>query len=200
MRLESVTLRGWRRYREERSFRFEPGVNVLHGPNESGKSTLLEALVRGLFDRHTSKTRDLKAIVPVGSTLAPEVELVLAVDGGRWKARKRFLREPVAELWSEVGGRWQLDHEGDRADRMLRDLLRGEGTRGGARPEHRGLAQALWYLQGPVGRLAELYGSSFHIAGLGLMGSLNLVMIGGLLGLAGAWLAVSRHLARIEPR
>jgi len=29
---------------------------------------------------------------------------------------------------------------------------------------------------------------------------LNLVILGGLLGLAGAWLAVSRHLARIQPR
>ena len=62
------------------------------------------------------------------------------------------------------------------------------------------VAMALWYLQGPVGQLAALYGSSFEISGLGLMGSLNLVMLGGLLGLAGAWLAVTRHLARIEPR
>ena len=32
------------------------------------------------------------------------------------------------------------------------------------------------------------------------MGALNLVILGGLLGLAGAWLAVTRHLAHIEPR
>ncbi|MEM1112577.1 MAG: permease-like cell division protein FtsX [Pseudomonadota bacterium] len=62
------------------------------------------------------------------------------------------------------------------------------------------VALALLYLQAPVGRLAALYGTSFELSGLGLMGSLNLVMVGGLLGLAGAWLAVSRHLAAIEPR
>jgi DNA repair exonuclease SbcCD ATPase subunit len=41
-----------------------------------------------------------------------------------------------------------LDHEGDEADARLCDILRGEATtRTAARPEHRGLAQALWYLQ-----------------------------------------------------
>jgi len=59
---------------------------------------------------------------------------------------------------------------------------------------------ALWFLDAPVQRLAELYQSSFRLSGLGLMGSLNLVLVGGLLGLAGAWLAVSRHLGDIEPR
>jgi len=59
---------------------------------------------------------------------------------------------------------------------------------------------ARWYLQEPVARLAALYGSPFELAGLDVMGALNLVLLGGLLGLAGAWLAVARHLAEIEPR
>jgi cell division transport system permease protein len=59
---------------------------------------------------------------------------------------------------------------------------------------------ALWFLGQPVGQLAQLYGSSFTLRGPGLMGSLNMVVMGGLLGLAGAWLAVSRHLVNIEPR
>lgn len=62
------------------------------------------------------------------------------------------------------------------------------------------VAGALWFLGEPVARLAELYQSRFELGGLGIMGSLNLVVLGGLLGLAGAWLAVSRHLSRIAPR
>ena len=59
---------------------------------------------------------------------------------------------------------------------------------------------SLWYLQGPVQELAGLYQSEFALRGLGLMGALNLLILGGLLGLAGAWLAVTRHLSEIEPR
>ncbi len=62
------------------------------------------------------------------------------------------------------------------------------------------VSAALWYLQGPVGELARLYQSSFTLRGPGVMGVLNLVILGGMLGLAGAWLAVSRHLSAIEPR
>jgi cell division transport system permease protein len=62
------------------------------------------------------------------------------------------------------------------------------------------VAASLWFLGEPVNRLAELYDSDFRLAGLGVMGALNLILVSGLLGLAGAWLAVARHLSEIEPR
>ncbi len=62
------------------------------------------------------------------------------------------------------------------------------------------VSAALWFLEIPVGNLAALYQSSFELSGLGVMGALNLVILGGILGLAGAWLAVGRHLSAIEPR
>jgi len=62
------------------------------------------------------------------------------------------------------------------------------------------VAVSLWYLQEPVGKLALLYQSNYQLRGLGIMGGLNLVIVGGFLGLTGAWLAVTRHLAGIVPR
>jgi cell division transport system permease protein len=59
---------------------------------------------------------------------------------------------------------------------------------------------SLWFLQEPVSELARLYHSDFRLRGLGIMGGLNLIILGGLLGLAGAWLAVSHHLGEIQPR
>ena len=53
---------------------------------------------------------------------------------------------------------------------------------------------------GPVADLAALYQSDFELRDLGIMGALNLLILGGALGLLGAWLAVSRHLAGIEPK
>ncbi|NQX89788.1 MAG: ABC transporter permease [Halioglobus sp.] len=62
------------------------------------------------------------------------------------------------------------------------------------------VSSALWFLEEPISELVLLYESAFRLTGLGIMGALNLIILGGLLGLTGAWLAVSRHLARIEPR
>ncbi len=59
---------------------------------------------------------------------------------------------------------------------------------------------SLWFLESPVAELAALYQSDFSLEGLGMMGALNLLVLGGLLGLTGAWLAVTRHLAAIQPR
>ncbi len=58
---------------------------------------------------------------------------------------------------------------------------------------------ALFLLSGPVERLAGLYESDFSLSWLGPGTTLTLLLIGTLLGLAGAWLSVSRHLNDISP-
>lgn len=58
---------------------------------------------------------------------------------------------------------------------------------------------SLRLVAGPVARLASAYQGSFDLAGLGLGGSALLCAGGAAIGLAGAWLAAGRHLARIEP-
>ncbi|HLU05504.1 MAG TPA: permease-like cell division protein FtsX [Woeseiaceae bacterium] len=62
------------------------------------------------------------------------------------------------------------------------------------------VAYGMFALREPVGRLAGLYDSSFSILSLSLIESLITVGTGVALGLAGSWLAVARHLRRIEPR
>jgi cell division transport system permease protein len=62
------------------------------------------------------------------------------------------------------------------------------------------VCMALWYLGQPVSALAELYQSDFRLQWRGVIGALEVILIGAALGLAGAWLAVSRHLGEIEPR
>lgn len=148
MIIEQISMKNWRGYRERHTFQFKDGINLLAGRNEAGKSTLFEVLTRVLFDRHNSKTEEIRAIQPVGSSLGPEAQVEFRVDGKRYRATKRFLQNPQSALYSDRGGIWELDHEGDAADAKLREILRGEATaRTAARPEHRGLAEALWYLQ-----------------------------------------------------
>ncbi|MEE8058536.1 MAG: permease-like cell division protein FtsX [Pseudomonadales bacterium] len=62
------------------------------------------------------------------------------------------------------------------------------------------ISLSLQWLSGPIAELAGLYQSEFVLLGLGVGQTLLLWLASGLLGLAGAWLAVSRHLGAIEPR
>jgi cell division transport system permease protein len=61
------------------------------------------------------------------------------------------------------------------------------------------LALGVLLLAPAVAGLAEAYGSDFRLRGLGILDSLQLVLMGGGLGVAGAWLAVARHLKDVEP-
>ncbi len=61
------------------------------------------------------------------------------------------------------------------------------------------LLLALLWLSGPVVGMAQLYSSDFSLQGLGVSGSIGVLLGASLLGLLGAWLAVGRHLNAIEP-
>ncbi|MGK0500514.1 MAG: cell division transport system permease protein [Oceanicoccus sp.] len=62
------------------------------------------------------------------------------------------------------------------------------------------ISASLLWLSGPIAELAGLYQSQFSLQGLGFVHTLLLWLASALLGLAGAWIAVSRHLGAIEPR
>ncbi|EED36769.1 cell division protein [Luminiphilus syltensis NOR5-1B] len=58
----------------------------------------------------------------------------------------------------------------------------------------------LWLLAPPVNELLRLYDSDKVLMGLGAIGALQLVLIGGAVGLMSAWQATAVHLRRVEPR
>lgn len=58
---------------------------------------------------------------------------------------------------------------------------------------------SLWWLSGPIQRLAGLYHSEFSLQGPGVDGAIALIIIAMLLGWLGAWVAVKRHLDDMEP-
>jgi cell division transport system permease protein len=56
------------------------------------------------------------------------------------------------------------------------------------------------WISSSIADLADLYQSHYRLAGLGFLRFLMLMCLGGLFGLAGAWIAVSKHLKDIEPK
>lgn len=62
------------------------------------------------------------------------------------------------------------------------------------------VAAGYWTVDGSVARLAATYQSDFQLQGLGVSGNFGLLALSSLIGWLGAWLAVSRHLSRIEPK
>jgi hypothetical protein len=73
------------------------GLDVLAGPNEFGKSTILKAVKLALFEQHRSKARKLEAFRPYSGG-APLIEVDFEIDGKSWRIRKQFLSSPAAEL------------------------------------------------------------------------------------------------------
>jgi cell division transport system permease protein len=61
------------------------------------------------------------------------------------------------------------------------------------------VAIAITLLSGPIANLANLYESSFDLAAFDFLTIVSLLLGSSMLGLAGAWLAVARHLSAIEP-
>lgn len=128
---------------------FAPGLNILAAPNESGKTTALRAAARAFFDRHTTKSQDLKLLRPVGTDLAPRVCVEFEAKGDRYRIEKTFLQAPRSILYRWQDGRWSPLAEADAADGRVRDLLGSTLPGNGAtRPEHWGMLGFLWARQG----------------------------------------------------
>ena len=78
------------------------GVFVIHGDNEQGKSTILEALHHVLFIKHNSKAQPVRASQPIGKDVAPEVTLRFAFEQTECLLHKRWLKGAQAEF--QIGG------------------------------------------------------------------------------------------------
>ena len=121
------------------------GLNLVVGPNEFGKSTLLDALRAVLFERYRSGAQPIRALQNDRSGAAPVVELVFEVDGAEYTLTKRFVKRPYARLQCPDGTLL----EADAAENELRNLL-GFAAAGnsGANPETLGMWGVLWVQQG----------------------------------------------------
>src|SRR6266404_5374901 len=102
---------------------FGPGLNVLYGPNDLGKSTAVAAIRMGLLLPHTSTHCD--QYVGWTNSADPNVELIFETEAQRiWRIRKQFGKSGSSLLQESRNGQDFDDVErGRKVDAKLREIL-----------------------------------------------------------------------------
>ena len=124
MRLISATIENYRVHRRT-TVTFAGGLTLIAAANESGKSTLVEAMHRGLFLPHR-KGGELQREMMSRDGGHPTVEIHFAAAGSTWKLRKVFRgQQGTCSLVCEQPARqW----EGDEAETKFAKLLSMHGA------------------------------------------------------------------------
>lgn len=152
MILHSIQLQGWHCFVETTSVGpFSDGLNVIHAPNASGKSTLFQALIRGLIDNHRARGRDVEALRPWGRSLAPLVKIEFSHNGVCYRLTKGFLEKAQCGLERKEDGKFVPFAEDQDAEQFVQKIFtKNPPQKGVGRQEHWGLAQVLWAPQGEL--------------------------------------------------
>ena len=156
VRLEVENFRGVRSAKLD----FEPGVNVLHGPNELGKSTLAEAVRAALLTKPSSTQAD--TYLRWDDVVPTRVVLTFEVGGEVWRVTKKFSSHSSALLERQAGapaGRWHTMAQAGSVEGKLRELLNwgmaAPGSKGALSKKESYLVVALLGRQGEACQILE---------------------------------------------
>ncbi len=117
--IRQIAIDGFRKFRTPFAIDdLTEGLNIVIEPNETGKSTLLEALRAAFFVRHNTRNQLAQSFAPYGEAVGPEIKVTFDVDGAPWSLTKRFLRSPSLEITGPQGRA-----QGDDAEARLNALL-----------------------------------------------------------------------------
>lgn len=123
---------------------FGPGLNVLFGPNDLGKSSLAEAIRFALLLQHGSTHSE--AFVPWREDASPEVELVFTTEPDKfWRIRKSFgkgTRGSSTFDFSKDGVSFSTDAKGREVDGEIRKHLRWGIPEPGGKSAPRGMPES----------------------------------------------------------
>ncbi|MCU0881450.1 MAG: AAA family ATPase [Hyphomonadaceae bacterium] len=147
MLLHSLTVSGAGRFATpHRLAGLQRGLNVLSAPNETGKSTLFDALKLALFAPFKTADGKLLGRLPTrGANLPLLVDLEFEIDGMVWRLEKQFLSRQFSRLYQD--GRQVED--GTSADTRVWELI-------GANRAERRHFDVLWLDQARGGDLLKL--------------------------------------------
>lgn len=116
------------------------GVVVLHGPNGTGKTSIIEALRACLMDKK-STSKALGRGWPKNSTAKPKVSVTFRTNGTTWRITKQFGSKESSLESRTATGQWRLETaDATEAHDRAAQLAGGDDSR-------TGLQQLLWLTQ-----------------------------------------------------
>jgi len=145
MKLHWIEVENWRQHSSKR-IDFNDRATVIYGPNESGKSTIFEALSRGLFDKSSSSADAIQRIKPrtASRNVSSTIRMECTLSGTRYRIEKTFNLRKGTLLQKIVGGKSILLAQHDEADRQLIELLEAHLPTRASRPSNWGAFRWLW--------------------------------------------------------
>jgi DNA repair exonuclease SbcCD ATPase subunit len=119
MHLLSLRVLNYRAHKNT-SIEFDRHLTLIGGPNESGKSTLVEAAHRALFLKSRTSGEYQKSMLSLHTADAPEVELQFAKDAQTYTVLKKFAGTRGTTLLTSSTG---LNLRNDEAEEKLAQLV-----------------------------------------------------------------------------
>jgi len=149
MKLHWLELENWRQHTNTR-IEIDDETTVIYGPNETGKSTVLEALSRGFFDKSSSSAESIKRIKPktASGNVTSTVCMEFTLNKKRYLVKKDFNLRKGTSLY-EIKGEKNIPLAQDNsADTKLIELLDAVlPSKGTSKPSQWGAFQWLWVPQ-----------------------------------------------------
>ncbi|WP_423595690.1 AAA family ATPase [Roseateles sp. MS654] len=160
MKLKRLRIENFKRFRAPLELgNFADGLNLFVAPNESGKSTVTEAIRAAFFERH--KSSSVSGLRPWSdSSATPSVEIDFELSGKPARLSKAFLGKKRCQLSIDgktLDGAEAEDHLGE----LLGFSFAGKGANS---PEHMGIPGLLWIKPGTSHDIAKAVGfASDHL-------------------------------------
>ena len=99
----------------------DTGFILITGPNEQGKSTVMDAVYTALFHKHTANNRDVKALQPIGKDVGSTIIVDATIGPYTLSVTKTFNKQRSAHL---AITRPKVDnYTGADAERVLAEIL-----------------------------------------------------------------------------
>lgn len=89
MHIDGITIRNFLAFARA-DIALVPGFNVILAPNEGGKSSLMRAMIVGLYQDASSRKRELAAMRHWGGETFPRIELRVEIGGERLRIVRDF--------------------------------------------------------------------------------------------------------------